>query len=160
MAFTGSPTSSTEYALVGTRDNEALAVEGRLHVATFSYTHAAGAGVGEINLCKLPAGRVRIFIHLSHVIASQMAASADLHLGHRAYVNQAGTTVAENDDLFAANLDSGGGVIDEDFALPATGAPWHDIESQDGVIIYAMIDTGNIEDNDTIHGYVTYARIS
>ena len=160
-AFTGTPTSSTEYALVGTRDNEAMAIAPRLHIASFSYTHtsAAGTGTGEINLCKLPPGRIRIYSDLCRLVSTAFEANADLHLGTRAYVEQDGDTVAEDDNRFADNLDAGGGALDQVIPLPSSGAPWHDLDSQDGIIVYAMVDTGDIAAGDTIHGYITYGMI-
>lgn len=159
-AFVGSPASSTQYALVNTRDHEAAAVAGRLHVAIFQYTHALGAGDGEINLCKLPPGRIRIYSDLSRITSSQFAASSVMDLGHRSYVDYAGTTQDENDDAFSSNLDTASAAIDAAFALPTSGAPWHDFDTQDGLIIFASVDSGNIEDADVINGYVVYSMIA
>lgn len=158
MAFTGSPTSSTQYAAQTTgraRVLEANVIEGKLRVARFSYTHSAGAGTGEVNLIRLPAGKYVIFPGLSRIVSSAMATGADLHIGTRAYTNIDGTAVAEDDNRFADNLDAGS-AIDQTLPLPAGGT--FVVDAKDELVIYAMIDTANIEDTDTISGYIVYAR--
>ena len=156
MAFTGSPTSSTEYArqIAGKTPWQDLA-DGK---AKFTYTHAAGAGVGEVNLIWLPAGRITVYHTASLVRASQMVATADLHVGHRAYYDPvAGATVAEDDNEWLDNADTGGGAIDSALLLPAAPAAFTTYNTQGGLIVYALIDTANIEDGDTINGFITYS---
>lgn len=159
MAFTGSPTSSTEYAKQTGKatKNDVSVVGGKLRVASFSYTHSAGAGVGEVNLVKLPAGRKRVFADLSRIVTSQFAATADLHIGHRAYTDaDSGNTASEDNNAFADNLDAGGGALDQALPLPAVG--YKDLNSREEVTIFAEIDTANIEDTDTIDGYIVYSH--
>jgi len=159
MAFTGSPVNATIYQNQvdgdGTK-NVTADVTGKMRIARFSYTHAAGAGVGEINLVKLPPGKTRVLTDLCRLVTTQFASNADLHIGHRAYTNLAGTAVAEDDDVFGANIDAGGGAIDAAFTLPAGGIK--EFDSRGEVGIYAMVDTGNIEDDDTINGYIVYTK--
>lgn len=171
-AFTGTPASGTTYALqIG---NPSLKPEpadmwGVLRLAYFNYTHAAGAGTGEVNLCKLPSGSVRVLTHLSRYLTSQYAASADLHLGFRAYTEPDGDVVAEDDNAYADNVDVGGGAITiVAFNLPATGSVKYNVmkstsatsgtHSGGGLHIYSMIDAGNIEDGDTLEGWVCFAN--
>lgn len=161
-AFTGTPTGSTEYnQQVGAVGGPMLA-SGTLKLMPFSYTHAAGAGTGEVNLCILPAGFIRTFSVLSACATSALAANADLHLGFRAYTEPDGDVVAEDDNFFGDNLDAAtGGSLG--FTLPATpGVAVFRVRHSNGtykgkgLVIYGMIDTGNIEDTDTIAGYVAY----
>lgn len=157
MAFTGSPVKSVEYTLQTDAAQKApVDVMAKMHVARFSYTHSAGAGTGEINLLEMPAGRITIYSDLSRIICSQMAANADLHLGHRAYTKSDGTAVVEDDNAFLDNADAGGGALDQAWVLPAGGTT--QIDSRNGFVLYAMVDTGNIEDTDTISGWVAYTR--
>ena len=152
-AFTGSPSKSTQRT--AQVDNTKVKQEdwGRIQYARFDYTHTLGAGTGEVNLIKLPGGKIRVFHALSRVVSSAMVATADLHIGHRAFVDAAGATVAEDDNEWLDNADAGA-AIDSAFLLP--GAEVYD--TRDGLEIYAMIDTANIEDTDTIVGWIAYAR--
>lgn len=156
-AFTGTPVKSVEYTnQTASATKAAVDVISKMHVARFSYTHAAGAGTGEVNLIELPAGRITIYSDLSRIITSQFAANADIHLGYRSYVNSAGTTVAEDDNAFLDNGDAGGAAIDAVWTLPAGG--YTSFDTRNGLLIYAMVDTGDIEDTDTISGWVAYTR--
>ena len=167
MAFTGSPTSSTEYARqVSIAKGNPGDLGLPMQFATFNYTHDAGAGVGEINLLKLPAGRIVVWPQFSYLSASQFAANSDLHLGHRSYVEPDGDTVAEDDDEWVADatVHTGpiSGPLQGTFATVFTngtepGATVY--ESIDGIVVFASIDSGNIEDTDTISGWIAYQRL-
>lgn len=155
MAFTGSPVDSTQ------RTNEkdsAVKADLRDHsglkVVVGQYTHSAGAGTGEINMFKLPPGRIRIYPDLCRVVSSAMVATADLHIGHRAYVNEAGTTVVEDDNEWLDNADAGSAI---DSALTDGGTTNNAYNSEDGIEVYALIDTGNIENTDTIYLLMVYS---
>lgn len=154
-AFTGTPASSNEYAeqIAGKTHGHYLA-NGR---AQFTYTHALGAGTGEINLIRLPPGLVTVFNNASLIRASQMVSTADLHVGYRAYTNPVTGAVAADDNAFLDNADVGGGAIDSALLLPAAPAAFLRFHSTTGIVIYAMIDTANIEDGDTINGYIAYS---
>jgi hypothetical protein len=156
-AFVGSPTSSIQYA-ASTSPSRASGAEtqGEVRLARFSYTHAAGSGTGEINLVKLPPGRLCIFTQLSRLYTSAMGANADVHLGYRPHRKEDGIPVDQNETAFVADMDTAGG-IDTTLGFPTSGIL--ELESQQGVSIYAMVDTGNIENGDTIMGWVTYSRI-
>ena len=155
-AFTGTPASSTQYARqIAGKTPWADLADGK---AKFSYTHALGAGTGEVNLIWLPPGQITVFHTASLIRASQMVANADLHLGHRAYYDPvAGATVAEDDNEWLDNSDVGGGAIDSALVLPAAPAAWTVYNTQGGLIVYATIDTANMEDGDTINGYIRYS---
>lgn len=162
MAFTGSPVDTTVRAAQKADMPIAGDVQGSLYVADVTYTHAAGAGTGEINLVKLPAGRVKVFPRLSRLRSTDMAANADLHLGHRAYTNFDGTAVAEDDDEWIADADAGGGALNDFWAsiTGATGVEAAEYETRDGLEIFVTIDSGNIEDDDTIDVEVVYSLVA
>lgn len=156
-AFTGTPVKSDQYTLqTQSWSKVSVDVINKLELARFSYTHAAGAGTGEINLIELPAGRITVYPDLSRLVSSAFAANADLHLGYRAYTGADNVAVVEDDNAFGDNLDAGGGALDQAWTLPAVG--YFRFNSRNGVLIYAMVDTGNIEDGDTIDGWVAYVR--
>ena len=156
-AFAGTPTSAEPYASQVSGDlAPGLEVSGDMRIAFFDYTHSAGAGTGEVNLVTLPAGRIVIFSDLSRIVASQMATSADLHLGYRAHTTQAGVTVNEDDNAFLNDSDVASAAVDAAFVLPAGG--FIELNSKEGITIFALIDSGNIEDTDTISGWVAYAK--
>lgn len=120
-----------------------------------TYTHAAGAGTGEINLCVLPAGEIVVFPALSYVVSSQYAANSDVHVGFRAYVDPStGSTVSEDDNAFADNLDAGGGALN--IVMSTTGALQFNTPA--GLHVYSLVDTGNIEDDDTLKVYIAYKQ--
>jgi hypothetical protein len=157
LAFTGSPTSSLQYAA----QNSPLRpfggeTQGEVRLARFSYTHAAGSGTGEINLVKLPPGRLCINSVLSHIFTTAMGVNADVHLGYRAHRKEDGTPVEQDDNAFLNDLDTAGG-IDTSFGLPVNGVL--ELDSQQGVTIYSMIDNGNIDNGDTITGWIMYSRV-
>lgn len=156
--FTGSPTSSVEHAKQTTGRNrllEANELEGKLRIARFTYTHGAGAGTGEVNLIRLPAGKFVIFTDMSRIIATAMVATADLSIGHRAFTNIDGTAVVEDPNAFASALDAGS-AIDVALSLPAGGV--FEVDTRDEFVLFAEVVTANIEDTDVISGWLVYAR--
>lgn len=152
-AFTGTPASSVQYALSAAHDLVAAKDWGaKMRCWFFNYTHAAGAGTGEVNLVRMEPGKRRILTDLSRIVTTAFEANADLHLGYRAYTKHDGTAVVADDNAFLDNADAGGGALDSAWVLPAAG--YFDVDSRTDFIIYAMIDTGDIADADTIHGWV------
>lgn len=139
-------------------------VQGSLYVARVSYTHSGGAGQHQINLVKLPAGRVVIYPRLSRLRTSQFALNADLHLGYRAYKKFDGTAVAEKNNEWVNDLDVGGGAKNDFWsALAGTGVGTteaKEYETIDGLEIFALVDTANIEDGDTIDLEVVYSLVA
>lgn len=158
-AFTGTPTGSTQYNQDTGATQGGVAYLEQLRCRQFSYTHAAGAGTGEVNLVRLPVGQITIFSEFSRLASSQFVATADLHLGFRSYTEPDGDVIATDDNAFADNLDAGGGAITH-AAWPVPSAPGlTHINSKTGLTIYAMVDTANIEDTDTIAGWVFWADL-
>jgi hypothetical protein len=158
MAFAGSPTSSYQYAreVLGPIFDPS---DPTLRFFHFSYIHSAGAGVGEVNLRRLPPGRWEIVCAKSSVSTNAaFVATADLHVGFRACKDVNGAALAADDNAFANNLDAGGGaVVATAFSLPAADYPGLvnlKLQSESGVVIYAMVDTANIQDTNEINGWV------
>jgi len=119
-----------------------------------SYIHVAGAGVGEVNMLRLPPGRIQLFPSLSRVISTAMVATADIHVGNRAYTNLAGVTVVEDNNSL---LDDGNAAAALDVALDITlVADYTEWNSRAGIGIYFEIDTANIEDTDIVSLWMAY----
>lgn len=112
----------------------------KLHGMSASLTFTA-AGQGTAKMFRLPAGRVRIFPDLCRLVCPAGVATSDLHIGHAAYVNEAGTAVAAADNAFADNLDVGAGALDQTWPLPTVG--YLDVHSRNGIDIEVMFDTAN-----------------
>lgn len=142
------------------RDLNADVFEGNAVIGDSTlYTHSTGADTDvEVELIRLPAGRVRIYSQLSRIDASQMVATADFSLGTRAYTAEDGTDVAEDPVRFANQLDVGGAALDQVWPLPAA-IGITELNSQSGITVFCLIETANIEDTDTIRVYCAYSRV-
>jgi hypothetical protein len=159
MAFTGSPAES---------DQRAMAVVGpQFHVkdgwfvthGKWTHTASQGAGVGEINIVTLPAGKKLIDTDRSWVRTSGVAfvEASDLHIGFRAYnkpdTNTALQAVAQDDNYFADDRDVGGAPLDESFTLPGGEV---EIDSDGLFHLYVMIDTADISEGSIIEVWVVW----
>lgn len=133
--------------------SEPIADSGLVTVASLAVTGVV-AGTGEINLFTLPPGRVKVYTDLSRLVTTQFEANSDLHIGARRHTsNVDGTVVNESNNLFGDNIDVGGGAIDAALTVPAAGI--HEFNSREGVTIFALIDTADMEaaDNLRLHMY-------
>ena len=147
--------------LLTNRDLNAETFEGEMFIGDSQlYTHATGADVDvEVELIRLPPGRVRIYSPLSRLETSQFVATSDFSLGTRAFTQEDGTDVAEDAVRFANQLDAGGAALDQVWPLPA-GIGLTELNSQGGIIVFALVETANIEDGDTIRVYCAYSKVS
>jgi len=127
--------------------SEPLADSGLVTVALLAVTGVV-AGTGEINLFTLPPGRVKVYTDLSRLVTTQFEATSDLHIGARRHTDPDGTAVTENNNLFGDNIDVGGGAIDAALTVPAAGI--HEFNSREGVTIFALIDTADMEAADNL----------
>lgn len=166
MAFTGSPTGSTQYnQMTGVVQGGAYGGEtaGPLKASYFEYTHTttAGAGTGEVNLITLPAGSILIYPALSSFgVSVAWAAGSTVQFGTRAYVNTSGTTVAASVGALSAAVAVGAATVATTaMTVPANGQALK-INSQNGVTIYATIASGNITTTGTLFGYIVWADAS
>ena len=158
MAFTGSPVDSVQRGYQRGATKIDAHDWGRLQYAFFDYTHAAGAGVGEINLVKLPAGKIRVLTDLCRIVTSDMEAGAQMQVGYRAYADPEAATqaVVEDDNYFQEASAVGVGARDETLLIPAIGHPV--FNTRFGLEIFVQITDGDIADADTITGYIVYVR--
>jgi hypothetical protein len=145
-AFTGSPHESVGYLKQASSGPKIQAAAGLSMVKLPLYTHLAaqGAGTGTIYLGYLPAGDYWVFPQLSTLVSSAWATNADAHIGFPAFTKIDGTTETADDNRFFDNVDVATG---GNFA--GSLAPFH-VQAAAPVRIDCMVDTGNIETDDTL----------
>lgn len=129
----------------------------KVRIAVFEYDQVAeGADGTIIQLCKLPAGRVRVLGYESLLYHNLTTATVDLDVGWAAYTDFAGDAVAADDDGLDVEIDcETAAVIRLGSALVAE-AHMKVFESQEGVIITATLETAVIAADDTLNGYIAY----
>lgn len=132
---------------------------GRLRFQFFEFTQGSSAGdAGSIaRLCKLPAGKVRLFLPLSRIYFSAMGTSRTMDLGWEAYSDDDGGDAVAADEN---GLDDGVDVSAAGSVNPGGTIGTHEtklFESEDGVVLTAQINDGTIPAAATISGYVVYA---
>lgn len=108
---------------------------------TFTAAGFTSAAAGDLQLIRMPPGKVRILSDLCRVCCPQGTATSTLDIGLGAYVNNAGTAVALSGAQLASALAVGAGIIDQTIPLPAVG--FLEIESQNGFDIVASFATAN-----------------
>ena len=124
-----------------------------LRVSPFFYDQEEAAETDlTIELLRLPAGKIEVYPTLSRLKADDMIATADLSLGHAAYINPDGITVAADLVKWASALDVGGGVIDAAFV----GSDPQVFNSTAGVLVKALVAVANIDLDDEIQGWVAW----
>jgi hypothetical protein len=155
-AFTGTPVSSPGY-LKQQPGGVKIAGPLGLEVVKFdTYTHlvANGQGTGTIYLGSLPAGDYWVFPTLSLLVTSAFEANADAHIGFPAYTKIDGTTETADDNRFFDNADAATGG-----QLTSALAPFH-VQARDPVRIECMVDTGDINTDDTIDLWLVIGRVA
>jgi hypothetical protein len=167
MAFTGSPTGSTQFNLqTAVTQGGIFSAEttGQLKIALFEYTHSAtaGAGTGEINLITLPPGRIIVISRLSvWGVSVAWAAASTNSIGTRAFTQPDGTAVAASSAAFVSAVAVGAATVtDTVFALPAasTGVGgFTRLNSQSGVVLFSTVAAGNITVGGTLNGHVVWS---
>ena len=138
---------------------------GEMRFSPFSYSGSPAAGT-TIPLIRLPGGKVRIIPELSYIsFSDDFATNADGHLGHQAYVNADGDSVAADDNEWIDNADIGGGAVAGPWTtLFATGAGGTTgqiqaiYDAQDGLVIEVLVDT-EAGTSATITGWVVWCNV-
>lgn len=145
---------SVQYAANRTAVKSEPQDRSQMRYAYYDYTHAGGAGTHDINLCDLPPGKIKVYPDLCNVTSSAMVATANLSVGHRAYTQPDETAVAEDPNEWLDQADAGS-AIDSAYLLPVVPTNYNSVG---GIVVFATIDTANIEDTDTITGWVAYTQ--
>ncbi len=128
-----------------------------LRVSPFFYDQEEVAETDlTVEILKLPAGKIEIYPTLSRLKAFDMVATADLSLGHAAYLDPdlspSPQTVAANLTKWASALDVGTGPIDAAFV----GSDPQVFNSLDGILVKALVAVANIDLDDEIDGWVAW----
>jgi hypothetical protein len=134
-------------------------LKGRVRVANFSHTQSgAGDATSDIELVRLPAGRVRLLASQSKAYVAWATALATLDLGWGAYTDQDGAAVAADpngiDD--GIDVDTAGYQTFGNLAAIAAAGGTVEFNSQSGVTILATSQDVALADGDTIAGYFLY----
>lgn len=146
--------TNTESAQISPDRGDVRDEHAKLRFAYFKATQSgAGDATSTMDLCKLPAGNVRVLPGLSRYSISALGAARTLDFGHRAYETKAdGTLEAEALDAFAANIDASGAIAGAALATTIK----YDLYSRRGVTISAQVNDGTIPDGAVLEGYIAY----
>lgn len=131
---------------------------GRLRIATATYVCAANGSDGDlVQLCKLPAGRVRLFGRLSSLYHNLTTGSATLDLGWAAYTNLDGVAVAADGDGLDDGIDTeaAGTINVGTVAAVAAVGSIKTFESQTGVVLTATLVKAPVA-TDVLKGFFVY----
>lgn len=155
-AFTGSPVSADDYVDQITNPSTKVLAAGVVmirHFTKWTHTSTQGSGTGEINWGTIPAGEYYVLPTLSVIVTTAYSANSDIHLGFRAYLALDGTTTSEDDNAFFDNVDAATGGTFVGTLAPVL------ISAAEPVKIYSLIDTGNIDADDTAEVWLAYAKL-
>jgi len=131
---------------------------GKVRYAKVTYLQVAAGDAGDlIQLCKLPAGRVRLIGRLSSLYHNLTTATNFADIGWAAYVGLDGIAVDADPDGLDDNIDvetAGTILVGTVAAVLAVGGNKL-FESQEGVII-TLTSVEIPAENDTIDGFIAY----
>ena len=141
-------------------NNSTAEQHGRIRIAFFTHTQVATGTAGSyVELCRLPAGRVRLLGSLSRAYVNWTTGSATLDLGWQAYTDLNGDAVAADPNglINALSVDTVGfqtleGAVAGELLTGGT----HVFESKDGVVIQAETPSVGIIIGDDLVGYLAY----
>ena len=132
---------------------------GRLRVAFFSFLNGAVAGDAGavIQLCKLPAGRVRLLGRLSSIYHNMTTASNTILIGWAAHTDLDATAVAADPNGLDNSIDvEAAGTINVGTVAALLATCGQKLfESQEGVII-TLTSVGIVAAADVLQGHLTY----
>jgi len=134
-------------------------LHGKVRIARFDYDQVAEGAIGTvIQLCKLPAGRVRVLGKESALYHNLTTATVDLDVGWAAHTDFAGDAVAADADGLddGINCETAGVVRLGTVAAVLAECQSKVFESQEGVTITGTIVTAVIAADDTLKGYIAY----
>lgn len=137
--------------------NHAVDVTGKLRVAYFNSAQSGAGDAGsDVELVRLPAGRIRIMHDLCRFANSAFGASRTLNVGMAAYTGIDGEAVAaDTSALVSAQSVASAGAFKGSEADDIATATL--ITSQGGVSVMATVAGGTIPDGATLDGYIVFA---
>lgn len=132
---------------------------GKVRIARFDYAQVAeGAADSVIQLCKLPAGRIRILGRESALYHNLTTGTVDLDVGWAAHTDFAGDAVAADEDGLDDNIDCETAGVVRLGTVAAVLAQCQNkvLESQEGFVVTATVKTAVIAADDSLRGYIAY----
>ncbi len=132
-------------------------LRGKLKFLRFSFTQGGSAGdiLSDAELCKLPAGVVRVFLEKSYIATSAHGTSATLSLGWQEYTDTDGDTVLTDADGLDNDTDTSAAGAYKPVGTVG-GDETYLFESNGGVTLIATITGAVIPAAATIKGYIAY----
>ena len=133
-----------------------LELHGKLRMAAVTYSQVAnGSAADVLQMCKLPAGRVRLHGLLSNLYINLTTASMFVDIGWLAYTDLDNAAVAADPNGINSALDVDAVGI---FTIGVVGVADGNVftfESQEGVIL-TMTLTTDVVAGDDVNGYIAY----
>ena len=129
---------------------------GKLRMAAVTYQQVANGSAGDIlQMCKLPAGRVKLHGLLSNLYINLTTGSMKVEVGWLAYTDLDNAAVAADPNGLDSTLDvDTAGIFNIGAVLAAVGNV-KTFESTEGVIL-TMTLTTDVAANDDVNGYIAY----
>lgn len=158
------PTTVTSVPLATIEAGEGELVQsreylGRVRIARFAYTNGTGgtlAAGSKIRLVKLPANRVIVLGERSLLKHSALGASRVAKVGYEAYVDRSNAAIAEDDDALADALDLAAAGVKSVGNNIAGADTQLQLDSRDGVVLFATITGGTIPNGATVKGEIYF----
>lgn len=133
----------------------------KVRIARIDFTQVVAGDIGStVDLCKLPAGKLRLLGDMSLIAVSAFGSSRTLAIGWTAYTGADGTTSnsATPAGLNAATSVASATALQVGSAAVLGNDQTKLFDSASGVLIQAIVAGGTIPDGATITGYVAYAK--
>ena len=129
---------------------------GKLRMAAVTYEQVANGSAADIlQMCRLPAGRVKVHGLLSNLYINLTTASMKVEIGWAAYTDLDGDAVVADPNGLDSTLDvDTAGVFNIGSVLAAAGNV-KTFESEEGVVL-TMTLTTDVVAGDDVNGYIAY----
>ena len=129
---------------------------GKVRMAGVTYTQVANGSAGDIiQLCKLPAGRVKLLGKSSQLYINLVTASMKVEVGWAAYTGLDGVAVVADPNGLDSTLDVETAAIFNIGSVLIAVGNIKTFESQEGVVI-TLTATTDVAASDNIIGFIAY----
>ena len=134
-------------------------LRGKLKILRFTFTQgtAAGDATSTMELVKVPAGVVRVFLALSRITTSAFGAARTLDIGWQAYTDTNDAAVAADPNGLDDGVDVSAAVSYNPIGTVGEDETYL-FESNGGVTIEAQVNDATIPAAATINGYFVYVQ--
>lgn len=129
---------------------------GKIRMAGVTYDQVANGAAGDlVQLCKLPAGRVKVLGKSSFLYINAVTASMFVDIGWAAYTNLDDTAVDADIDGLDDNLDVDTAGIFNIGSIQVAAGGIKTFESIEGVVLTLTMVT-DVVAGDDVNGYIAY----